>query len=63
MGHVKDPTISRQLGEMTDLTCLDAVYYASYCEESGAKLVYALNQSLDGHVDHLEFKPSQARRA
>jgi dihydrofolate reductase len=25
-----------------------------------AKLVYALNQSLDGYVDHLEFKPSLA---
>ena len=25
-----------------------------------AKLVYGLNQSLDGYVDHLEFKPSLA---
>jgi dihydrofolate reductase len=25
-----------------------------------AKLVYGLNQSLDGYVDHLEFKPSSA---
>jgi dihydrofolate reductase len=25
-----------------------------------AKLVYGLNQSLDGYVDHLEFKPSRA---
>jgi dihydrofolate reductase len=25
-----------------------------------AKLVYGLNQSLDGYVDHLEFKPSVA---
>ena len=25
-----------------------------------AKLVYGLNQSLDGYVDHLEFKPSPA---
>jgi len=25
-----------------------------------AKLVYALNRSLDGYVDHLEFKPSLA---
>jgi hypothetical protein len=27
-----------------------------------AKLVYGLNQSLDGYVDHLEFKPSTALR-
>jgi hypothetical protein len=26
-----------------------------------AKLVYGLNQSLDGYVDHLEFRPSPAR--
>src|SRR5208337_1740945 len=25
-----------------------------------AKLVYGLNQSLDGYVDHLEFRPSPA---
>ncbi len=25
-----------------------------------AKLVYGMNQSLDGYVDHLEFKPSPA---
>ena len=25
-----------------------------------AKLVYGLNQSLDGYVDHLEFSPSPA---
>ena len=25
-----------------------------------AKLVYGLNQSLDGYVDHLEIKPSPA---
>ena len=25
-----------------------------------AKLVYAMNQSLDGYVDHLEFRPSPA---
>ena len=25
-----------------------------------AKLVYGLNQSLDGYVDHLEFRPSLA---
>ena len=25
-----------------------------------AKLVYGMNQSLDGYVDHLEFRPSPA---
>ena len=25
-----------------------------------AKVVYGLNQSLDGYVDHLEFRPSLA---
>jgi dihydrofolate reductase len=25
-----------------------------------AKLIYAMNQSLDGYVDHLEFRPSMA---
>jgi len=25
-----------------------------------AKLVYGLNQSLDGYVDHLEFRPNPA---
>jgi hypothetical protein len=25
-----------------------------------AKLVYGMNQSLDGYVDHLEFRPSLA---
>jgi hypothetical protein len=25
-----------------------------------AKLVYGINQSLDGYVDHLEFRPSLA---
>ncbi len=25
-----------------------------------AKLVYGLNQSLDGYIDHLEFKPNLA---
>jgi hypothetical protein len=25
-----------------------------------AKLVYGMNQSLDGYVDHLEFRPSQS---
>jgi dihydrofolate reductase len=38
----------------------------SYCEERGmeicsmAKLVYELNQSLDGYVDHTKFGPSIA---
>ncbi len=37
-----------------------------YSEEPGvemlymAKLVYGMNQSLDGYVDHLEFRPSPA---
>src|SRR5207249_10094182 len=38
---------------------------SSYSEEPGgfcsmAKLVFGMNQSLDGYVDHLEFRPSPA---